>query len=282
MIIIKLFCAINLTKKYIFPDNDIIEKYLEEIDPILCTYNKQSSNHKYKYKIALYDTRTQSESIASSEMLLFCNPIDINNLTFINFTAIYDPIYNQIKLYRTKLDQDIFFTMVYHYPQNSLVINISDDNLLDPYIEPYFYTTFNSSNIINYKIIRIPVNNFVPNLNNFISHSTDLLYTNQKMISDLNDYIFNKSFILLNNIASFDSINDPKTVLNASLIYLYNINFKCQMQYYTTLKILLSIFFLFLFLYIIIRLINNNAMDFLSDLFKVCWMLYTHIFLRKF
>ena len=43
----------NLTKKYIFPDNDIIEKYLEEIDPILCTYNKQSSNHKYKYKIYL-------------------------------------------------------------------------------------------------------------------------------------------------------------------------------------------------------------------------------------
>ena len=96
----------------------------------------------------------------------------------------------------------------------------------DSDLAPYFYTTFNSSNIINYKIIRIPVNNFVPNLNNFISHSTDLLYTNQKMISDLNDYIFNKSFILLNNIASFDSINDPKTVLNASLIYLYNINFK--------------------------------------------------------
>jgi hypothetical protein len=80
-----------------------------------------------------------------------------------------------------------------------------------------------------YSIIKIKINDMVPNLNSFISHSTDTNFMNGKDVSDLNDFIFNKPFIMAMN-------NSPDTLFSDSFdlissfqvpnLYFYNIPFK--------------------------------------------------------
>jgi hypothetical protein len=84
-----------------------------------------------------------------------------------------------------------------------------------------------------YSILKVPIKNVAPNLNQFLSHSTDINFMNEKDISDMNDYLINKPFIAMvsstdqsNNIelrynSSYDLINS----FSKSYAYFHNINF---------------------------------------------------------
>ena len=71
--------------------------------------------------------------------------------------------------------------------------------------------------------------NGCPNLNHYISHSTDYNYINTKGISDLNDFLFNKPFIMMSNNSNNVTFTTPFDLMNSfrsPFCYFYNINFK--------------------------------------------------------
>jgi len=170
----------------------------------------------FKYKISFYNTETFNESYPSDEISITNN--DINKYIEIsNFSPIYDNTYNAWKIYRTTNNSNKFY-FIKIIKNNSYIDNNPNSIIVKtPYILPFFYLSTPTNNSINYNILKIPINNFVPNLNDFISHSTDCDFINNKNLSDLNDYIFNKSFIM---------IASNKLILNHSTLYFYNIKFK--------------------------------------------------------
>ena len=184
----------------------------------------------YKYKISLYNTKTSIETIAidSNISTTFNKPF----IYLINFYEIQNKKYNSFRIYRTLVDNNKYYlldtiTSIYNYYYCDI---ISDDDLINcpEYIEPFFYITntnndditksprvqpfFNVVDNTNNAILKIKIAGIVPNLYNYISHTADYEYINNKQLSDLNDYVFNKPFIMLVN--------------NTESLYFYNINFK--------------------------------------------------------
>jgi len=137
-----------------------------------------------------------------------------------------NPNVTHINIYRTKVNQNDFFLLkkceisklnLYEYIDNEI-----DENLTVP-IPP------SNIKINTYNILKILNTEITPNLHSFISHSTDLTFANEKHISDLNDYLFNKPFIMLINDKGpdiFNSLNSLKQSLQTTNAYFYNVPFK--------------------------------------------------------
>ncbi len=182
------------------------------------TYNQTSElkTGLYQYKICFYNTITNEESFTSN--IVSINVDDrTSNISLLDLPLIFDNSYNSWRIYRTKVNENIFFYLtdilfdVNNQTGNKFYVdNINDNNLYKNVSNILLYLTTKLRNN-NYNLFIQPLNNFAPNLNSFISHSTNYKYENSKNMSDLNDFIFNKGFLLLDSNSSF---------------YFYNINFK--------------------------------------------------------
>jgi len=82
---------------------------------------------------------------------------------------------------------------------------------------------------IKYNILSIQQTNFVPNLEQYISLSTDYRYFNNKQSNDFDNYLFNKPFMMLMNTTNTNSFSSyPNLINNFSEPYInfYNIPFR--------------------------------------------------------
>ena len=224
---------------YVTKITDLTLSFTDNInDNLLGPKYQTSINNIYQYKISYFDINTNSESIISTGISITINynidtNLSISISNFNNISEISETLYNNIKIYRTKSNSNDYYLLTTTNALN-YIDNINDTNLqlneqLDTSIN--FYCNINLSSSNNYNILKIPINNLVPNLYPFISHSTDVNYTNTKNLPDINDFIFNKPFIMLNRINILNSTNiyDPtqySNLFDTNLIYFYNINFK--------------------------------------------------------
>jgi len=151
-------------------------------------------NKTYKYKITYYNSKTNIESLPSKTYIYNIN-LPITFSINVNIPNNYD----KINIYRTKNEKNIFYKIKYNN-ENIFIDNNEDDTLVEEYIP--------------YVILQIREKNIVPNLNSFISHSTDLTFKNDKSLTDLSDFVFNTNFIMVNDIS------------NPTFLYMYNIPFK--------------------------------------------------------
>jgi len=219
--------------------NITIEEDIENnTNPYLNRTITDNNNIIYKYKLSFYNSVTNIESLPTiSYNIELTNEItNTNKILINNFPNILNTNYNSIKLYRTKKNNNIYYLINTFI--NTNIINYYDrltdsdiNNNLPLSDELYFYITkielYNPN--INYKILKIPINNFVPNLHSLISHSTDYKFINDKNISDFSDFIFNKPFLLLENNSNdslLNNIYNIKKNFNVYYLYFYNINFK--------------------------------------------------------
>jgi hypothetical protein len=114
-------------------------------------------------------------------------------------------------IYRTQVGGTSFF-----------LIGKLSDNITTSWIDNMTDSTLNVS-------YTEPLQNIVPNLNSFMSHSTDVNYANSKNMSDLNDYMFNKPFIMLLNNSNMNQFSNYDKLINSfdkDFVYFYNIGFK--------------------------------------------------------
>ena len=84
-------------------------------------------------------------------------------------------------------------------------------------------------NDIPYNILKVPINNVVPNLNTYSSQSTDFNFINNKNVSDLNDSFINSQFMILCNTTNNNTFTSGFTMKQASTscyLNFYNIKFK--------------------------------------------------------
>lgn len=82
-----------------------------------------------------------------------------------------------------------------------------------------------------FAILKVPKENLVPNLDKFISNSTDLNFANEKGLSDFSDYLFYKSFIMVansepNSNETFNNAYELIKTMKTPNLYFYNIPFK--------------------------------------------------------
>jgi hypothetical protein len=78
-----------------------------------------------------------------------------------------------------------------------------------------------------YSLLKVPLEGLTPNLEPFISHSTDIDLMNNKKILDCYDYIFNKPFLMLMKTKD-NTFNNNFTLSESftnSYLYFYNIPF---------------------------------------------------------
>jgi RNAse (barnase) inhibitor barstar len=173
----------------------------------------------YTYAISYYNANTNEESLPSEYVT-----VDV----YYGYTKILLPIVNtsnitHFKIYRSQYNTFHLFLVDTISSANNLYIDNKSDQDLDsitpkPSIYPF-----------KYNILKIEKSNITPNLNDFISHSTDYNYTNEKNISDLNDYVFNKPLLMLVNTSETTNFTQDITLinsLNTSYLYFYNIHFK--------------------------------------------------------
>ena len=79
----------------------------------------------------------------------------------------------------------------------------------------------------------------VPNIYPFISHTTDSNFMNTKGMSDINDFLFNKSFIMMSNNSDNETFTNTSDLINSFTtpnLYFYNINFKINSTSVITLN----------------------------------------------
>jgi hypothetical protein len=115
------------------------------------------------------------------------------------------------KIYRTRVDSDTFY-----------LIGTIEDNITTEWIDNMTDFTLNT-------IYEPTMQNIIPNLNSFMSHSTDINYMNSKNMSDMNDYLFNKPYIMMVNGSETNTFNDYNKLVNSfdkDYVYFYNIHFK--------------------------------------------------------
>ena len=103
----------------------------------------------------------------------------------------------------------------------------------------YLVPTENIYNISSYVILSIGMYSVVPNLESYISISTDYNFYNNKNISELNDYIFTKPFMMLMNPSQNDSFDNYLNMVDSfTLPYInfLNINFRINSTSIITLN----------------------------------------------
>jgi len=240
------------TNNYI--DNNYIIN-IKSYPPLLSTFDDNNSTllpGLYKYRISYYYSinTNKYESISSDEIL-----IEINNNQSIKLKLPYYYIPNihnyYYKIYRAyNSNQYELLTII----NTDIFIDSNNDNISPgkPIIENINDKINNNQLIVNklsdklylskYVIYQIPINNITPDIDYFISHSSDCYLINDKKLSDINDYIFNKPFIMfmsddnnkINDFISLDNKYDNKYIsynnylctFNNENLYFYNINFK--------------------------------------------------------
>jgi hypothetical protein len=193
----------------------------------------------YKYKFSYYNSITFEESVLSDTLnIISYYSIGSNQelLLYIDlFFYNYDlPDSYYIKIYRNKTPElSIYDTASFINDDQNYIfidkIHKSIDTFRDSIIIPSNYVTTYINNFTNYYLLEVPISNIAPNLDSFNSHSTDTDFINNKGLSDFNDFLFNKSFIMLSNnneTASFDNNFNLLTAFNKPMLYFYNINFK--------------------------------------------------------
>jgi hypothetical protein len=99
----------------------------------------------------------------------------------------------------------------------------------------------------NYYEFNMDSNHSTPNIYPFISHSSDCNFINNKNISDFNDFLFNKPFLMMinnTNTETFQNTNSTRLDIDLKLmntftnpvLYFYNINFKINSTSVITLN----------------------------------------------
>jgi hypothetical protein len=143
--------------------------------------------------------------------------IDISsNITIYDIQLPLDRNISYINIYRSKSTQELnmnyyLITQIY----NNYYTDTTSQQWLEANNTPIDMNKFKTVKLPNYSILQVPIKNIVPNLNSYLSQSTDFNFINDKKISDLNDGLFNKSFIMMTTQNS-----------NNGYLYFYNINFK--------------------------------------------------------
>lgn len=125
------------------------------------------------------------------------------------------------KIYRTKVNDSTFYLvgMIENNTITEWIDNMNDSTLDVEYVEQ--------------------MQNIIPNLNSFMSHSTDINYMNTKNLSDMNDYFFNKPFIMMVNGSMMNTFNGYNNLVNSFTqdnVYFYNIPFKINATSVITLN----------------------------------------------
>jgi hypothetical protein len=174
----------------------------------------------YKYKMTFYNSNTNEETIGS-----ICNEITLaaNHQVLVTIPGSIDTRVTDRRLYRTKVNGNIYYRVT---TLPGFTIDTFIDNILDSSLNTELVSEIKKG--IQYKVMKVPIENVVPNLNNFISHSTDINLINNKQLSDLNDYLFNKPFgMFVNNstLNNFSSFYDVKKSFKSSNLIFYNIPF---------------------------------------------------------
>ena len=180
----------------------------------------------YKYKIT-YINISESFIVSEETNSSILNKIELSSDSNVLVTV---PISHDFRvtgrnIYRTKANGTIFY-----------LLNTILDNTTILYTDSIRDTDLSSLVLnneikkgITYQIMKVPIENVVPNLYNFISHSTDINFTNNKKMSDLNDFMFNKPFAILGNNSSFNNFSnfyDAKKSITSSNIIFYNLPFQ--------------------------------------------------------
>jgi hypothetical protein len=174
----------------------------------------------YKYKVTFYNSVTNEETTGSiaNEITLTVGRQVLVTVSYASDSRIYER-----RLYRTKSNGNDYY----------LIANISGKNLAtysdnNPDSSLTSELVIKSNKGIQYNIVKYPIENIVPNLNNFISHSTDLSFVNNKKLSDFSDYVFNKPFIMLVNNSTYNNFYNfydvTKSFKSANMMF-YNISF---------------------------------------------------------
>jgi hypothetical protein len=195
---------------------------------------------EYQYIIQYYNSSTNNKTLYSAYKNIV---LPQNSQTIIEINVLsYATNYSNVKIYRTKNNTTTFYLLTdinFNQINNSGKIifndNITDSNLTIP---------LSYQNIgIQYKILRVSIFGMVPNLNPYISHSTDYRYLNIKQSSDMNDYIFNQPLIMMMNTSNTNTFANTltdvyseyynylnkctiKNTFTSGYIVFYNINFK--------------------------------------------------------
>lgn len=233
----------------IIPSN--IKPNLEIID------NGNINIGTHYYAISYFNSLTGEESLASPQQ-----QITLTNTSKVQITL---PISNDSnvtsrKIYRTESNQHVFklLTIINNNNESLFIDDINDYNLISANM--LVGKQFPINNKIEYKILKIPYNDITPNLNSFISQSTDLNFINEKGLSDFNDYLFNKPFLMMVKNSTPEYViksiytqanldNNPnndwslpnnifylKNSFNTSNMYFYNIGFKIDKSSVITLN----------------------------------------------
>jgi hypothetical protein len=128
-------------------------------------------------------------------------------------------------------------SLYYLVNKNNIMDNIK--LVVDPTSNLLVATNLVNSEIINYNILVVNLNGTVPNLEKYISLSTDYNYLNDKKITDTNDYLFSKPFMMLMNSSTeniFPSYSNLFTGFHNPYINFYNIPFKINSSSVITLN----------------------------------------------
>lgn len=205
---------------------DVPDGFTIQTPPTITTTLTKPSNFpsgNYKYAISYYGVNN-IETFSSE-------PFTFNITTFkptLRFTSLISSnIYPYLgwKIYRSNLiptgqnadNYDMTFVGIVNFSEGKT--EFVDELTIPP--------VTNLRNTL-YNIIKIPIKGAAPNLNSFISHSTDYEFANDKKLSDVNDYIFNKPMIMLanNSKSTINTEYDSISSQNSPLLYFYNVNFK--------------------------------------------------------
>ena len=232
------------------PDNILTQLYTEPYFYITKPINTSSINRphsilniisrpnitaalkgKYKYQITY---------ASSTEETIACDPVFYTNVgdTEITLKLPMSTNHNvtKIGIYRSKNIPDnaspdgykCFFVDYKTYNYTDTICEYFDSKL-DSNLNASKAAPITNNTYGTYHILEIPLNGITPNLNDFISHSTDYKYMNEKNISDLNDFIFNEPSIMLINATTNTAITTKiinDNIYTKPVFYFYNIDFK--------------------------------------------------------
>lgn len=177
----------------------------------------------YTYRISYYSSALNEESLASPESTITTTMLQ--NTVRITLPISGDPRVTSRRIYKKATNSG--YKLLKEVNNNTDTFYLDQIDITSISKEPITGNVL-KLNRTEYRLLRVPVNGITPNLNQFISHSTDFNFINDKKMSDLNDYLFNKPFIMLinNTTTNVNSLFTLKDSFNTSNVYFYNIGFK--------------------------------------------------------
>jgi len=232
--------------KKLYPFNSV--DLLFELDG---TFNTDSliTSGSYYYCISLYNSITDLETFINNDPQDSITTITITSTMSIkiyNFPKLYDDTYNSYKIFRSKElgananSKDLYYITTISNITENFIDNIPDSELGDIINEPVEFNILDNISQSNiYNEVNIQSQTCVPNLYPFISHTTDCNFINSKGMSDINDFLFNKPFIMMSNNTDTETFNNSIDLMNSFTtpnLYFYNIPFKINSTSIITLN----------------------------------------------